>query len=458
MFKKLVVTILAVAFFSAGFSQQTKEEIQKKQQDLQRELSDLNNTLSKIKKSKTQSLGQLALVQRKIKAREELIRSINKELRRIDEEIDHNTEEISKYRRELDTLKQNYAKNLVFAYKNRSNYDYLNFIFSANTFNDALKRIAYLKSYKQYRETQVDNIVKTQELLQKKISSLASSKTEKSSTLKEQGQQLQKMEDDRKEKDQVVKELKGREKDIASEIADKEKTRRKLQQALQVIIRREIEEAKRKERERQEQLAKQAEEERKRKAAEQTAANQTNANRPAAKDEVAKNTPPPAAATTSAKPAPKTNRSYSPFESTEEGLTMSLNFENNKGQLPWPVSAGFVSIHFGTYEIPGTSLKGSSDGIDISLPAGSTVRSVADGQVSSVFDLGGEQTVVIRHGKYFTTYSHLSSVSISKNDNVKAGTVIGKSAADENGEGLLTFMVSNDKGGFLNPESWLKPR
>lgn len=450
MCKKLVFTFLVIFIATAGYSQQTKEEIQKKQQDLQRELADLNNTLSRIKKSKTQSIGQLTLVQKKIKAREELIRNISKELRKINDEIYTNSLEINKYRQELDTLKANYAKSLVFAYKNRSSYDYLNFIFSANTFNDAVKRIAYLKSYKQYRETQVDNIVKTQQLLQSKINALANSKTEKNSTLKEQGQQLQKMEDDRKEKDQVVKQLKSQEKGLASQIADKEKTRRKLQQALQVIIRREIAEAKRKEKERQEQLAKQAEEERKKNAAAQANA--------AGADNVAKNAAPentPVAKTTT---PPKSNRSYSPFESTEEGLTMSLNFENNRGQLPWPVNSGFVSIHFGVYEIPGTSLKGSNDGIDISLPAGSTVKSVADGEVASVFDLGGEQTVVIRHGKYFTTYSHLGSVSVNKNDNVKAGTVIGKSAADQNGEGLLTFMVTNDKGGFLDPESWLKPR
>lgn len=435
MFKKLVIIFLAAAITTTGFSQQTKEEIQKKQQDLQRELADLNSTLSQIKKSKTQSLGQLALVQRKIKAREELIRSINKELRKIDEEIGSNTLEINRYRKELDTLKANYARSLVFAYKNRSSYDYLNFIFSANSFNDALKRIAYLKSYKQYRETQVDNIVKTQQLLQSKITSLASSKTEKSTTLQEQGKQLQQMEDDKKEKDAVVKQLKSKEKDIAAQISDKEKNRRKLQQALQVIIRREIEEAKRKER--------LAEEERKKQLAAQQSQGQSAAQ---GSDNIAKNTP------------AKTNRTYNPLESTGEGLTMSLNFENNRGNLPWPVNSGVISLHFGVNELPG-GLKTSSDGIDISTPPGSSVRAVADGQVVSVFDLGGEQAVVVRHGKYFTTYSHLASVSINKGAEVKAGTTLGRAALDDSGQqGLVTFVVTNDKGGFLDPENWLKSR
>ena len=110
MFKQLVVLLIVLATAVTAFAQQTKEEIQKKQQQLQRELADLNSTLADIKKSKKQSLSQLALVQRKIKAREELVNSINKQLRNIDEEIYHNNLDIYRYKKELDTLKANYAK------------------------------------------------------------------------------------------------------------------------------------------------------------------------------------------------------------------------------------------------------------------------------------------------------------------------------------------------------------
>ena len=127
-------------------AQETKEDIQKKQQQLQREIDDLNNTLQQIKSSKKQSLGQLALVQRKIAARNELINSINKDMHRLDDNIYLDQIQINHLNLELDTLKMNYAKSLVFAYRNRSNYDYLNFIFSATSFNDAIKRIKKLQA------------------------------------------------------------------------------------------------------------------------------------------------------------------------------------------------------------------------------------------------------------------------------------------------------------------------
>ena len=76
MIKKLLVVFLCLITVAVN-AQDTKEDIQRKQQQLQKEIADLNKTLGEIKSSKKQSLGQLALVQRKIAARNELKNSIN---------------------------------------------------------------------------------------------------------------------------------------------------------------------------------------------------------------------------------------------------------------------------------------------------------------------------------------------------------------------------------------------
>lgn len=464
MIKKIIFLFLFSSFSAGLFAQQTKEELQRKQQDLLREIRDLNATLKNIRSNKKRSLANYNLVKRKISAREELIQNINKDLRILDNNIYKNTLEINRLRRELDTLKQEYAKSLVFAYKNRSNYDYLNFIFSASTFNDAIKRITYLKSYRQYREQQVANIEKTQDLISDKIATLNNSKNEKSLALKDQNNALKDLEVDKKEQNEEVNKLKSQEKDFAAELRKREKDRMQMQNAISAIIRRELAEARKK----AEALAKQkkaAEDERKKRLAEQQrqerlARQQADANnntnnrnvpsKPAVEDE-----PVTSGVATS---KPKTSRVYSDLESTEEGRASSINFETNRGRLPWPVDAGIPTIHFGPYTIPGTQLKGKSDGLTISVPLGASVKVVADGEVSSVFDLGGEQVVTVRHGKYFTSYSHLSSVNVSKDQQVRPGTVVGRAAANDNGEGEVVFMVTNERSVFLNPEQWLRGR
>jgi septal ring factor EnvC (AmiA/AmiB activator) len=451
MLRKLLFVFFCLITISV-YAQDTKEEIKAKQQQLQKEIDDLNNTLSQIKSSRKQSLGQLALVQRKIAARTQLINTINKDMRRLDDNIYLDQLQINHLKLQLDTLKQNYAKSLVFAYKNRSNYDYLNFIFSATTFNDAIKRVAYLRSYRQYRETQVSTIQKTQDLIANKIDVLNSNKVEKRGALTEQSKQLNVLQDDKKEQSQVVAQLKGKESEIASQIKARQRNQQKLKSALQVIINREIAEARK--RAEAEAKAKAALEAKRKAAATNNDAVASNDN---SKSNVTASPSTNDAGSNTTTAAPKTNRVYSPFESTAEGLTESINFEKGRGSLPWPVNSGYVSIHFGAYSIPGTSLKGNSDGITISLPVGATVKSVADGEVSAVFDVDGHPAVVVRHGKYFTAYSNLSSVQVSKGTEVHAGTVIGKADNGQSGDGEVGFSVSNGSG-FLNPESWLRAR
>lgn len=436
MNKKIILLFVLFLVCGASLFAQSKEELQQKQKALLKEISNLNETLKEIRHNTKKSLANYNLVKRKIAAREELIHSINKDMHILDNNIYLSQLEINRLKRELDTLRQEYAKSLVFAYKNRSNYDYLNFIFSASTFNDAVKRITYLKSYRQYREQQVANIEKTQELINNKIASLNNSKNEKNLALQQEGQQLKVLEEDRKEQNEVVTKLKGQEKDLATQIKKREKERQQTQAALTAAIRRDQAEA------------------RKRAEAQRLADLERKKREAAANPAKPNNTGDVAVTPTK----PKSQRSYSPLESTEESQAQSINFETNKGRLPWPVDAGTPTIPFGNYTIPGTKLVGRSDGITISLPVGAAVKAVADGEVSSVLDLGGEQAVLVRHGKYYTTYSHLSSANVNRGQQVRAGTVLGRAAANEEGEGEVQFLISSEKGAFLNPTSWLRGR
>ena len=77
---------------------------------------------------------------------------------------------------------------------------------------------------------------------------------------------------------------------------------------------------------------------------------------------------------------------------------------------------------------------------------------VFDGTVSIIFNVGDVMAVMIRHGKYFTTYSNLSAVSVSKGQAVKTGQQLGK-VADI---GQLEFVLSDEKDHLYDPEKWLR--
>ena len=151
----------------------SRDDLQKQAQTLQKELDDLNRLLDQTKNNKKSSLAQLALIRNKISKRQALINGIAKQVKVLDDAILSNQKDVKRLNNELDTLKLRYAKSIVFAYQSRSGYEYLNFLFSAGSFNDAVKRITYLKSYRQNRETQAMAIGLSENNLKSKINILS---------------------------------------------------------------------------------------------------------------------------------------------------------------------------------------------------------------------------------------------------------------------------------------------
>ncbi|HKH61805.1 MAG TPA: peptidoglycan DD-metalloendopeptidase family protein [Flavitalea sp.] len=420
-----VLLVLVFTIMLAGVSTaQNRSELEKQRSEIQREIEDVKRSLSQTKKNRKESLGQLALLQKKLRLREAAINNINQQINVIQGNINQSRNEISRLKRELDTLKVQYEKSVVYAYKNRSNYDFLNFIFSAASFNDALKRVEYLKSYRSYREQQSTNIKNTQALLQNKISTLELTRREQNEVLSKQQKEKMVLVEEKKEKDVVVSKLKSREKELSKELSSKQKADNKLRASIKAAIDREI------------RLARQKalEEENRKKAA------SPEVTRPAAtvrKEDVAKK--------------------RSVFDDVPGGEIISDNFEKNRGKLPWPVDKGHIKIGYGTYSIPETKLKGNNPGLTLETEEGSSVKAIFDGDVISVFDVDGESNVIIRHGKYFTTYGRLSSTSVSKGQKVKTGQVVGRASSNEDGNGEIEFLLMEENR-KLDPALWIRRR
>lgn len=435
--RRYLMMFFAVLSLSAAWAQvpaQSREELEKQKRQIQQEIDELQQAQNAIKKDKKASLGQLNLIQSKIRKRNAVIGTINSQVSLIDNSINTNTREIVRLKKQLDTLRYQYGKTIEYAYKNRSSYDMLNFIFSASSFNDAVRRVSYLKSYRGYRDQQVANIHSTSDQLSGKIKVLSDNKKEKSQVLQEQTKQMKILESEKQEQNAFVSKLKSREKELEKEVAAKKRVERGLQNAIAAVIRREIEAAKRK-----------SEEEARRNAA--AAAANAAANK-------ANNTPPPA---TSAPKVSAPARKETYLESTPEVTKVSVSFEKNQHNLPWPVDKAQITAPFGPHKVEELGITEDNIGITIATVAGSNVKAVFEGTVSAVYDVAGSQTVTLKHGKYFTTYYNLTGVSVSKGQEVKMGQVIGRAGTNDDGDGEILFVVNADKA-FVNPANWLKSR
>lgn len=372
---------------------QSKKDLEAQKDQIQKDIIYKNKLLEETKKNKELSVSQLVLLNKKISSREDLIRTINREIRAIDKQIEETNMLISSMEKDLQNLKEEYAKMVYYAYKNKSSYDKLMFIFSADDFNQAYKRLMYYQQYAKYREHQAEMIKKTQEALNGKIKELQQIRLEKQALLNQERSERNSLAKEKTEKQGVVNALQNDEKKLKAEIDKKKKEAVKLQKAIQKMIEEEI-----------------------------------------------------------AREKAKGKEALTP-----EAKALSDNFALNKSKLPWPVEKGEITGKYGKQAHPilkGIEIQ--NNGIDISTTKGAMARAVFDGEVTKVMIIPGVgKVVMVRHGEYYTVYSNLKETFVQKGDKVKTKQEIGTVITDEN-KGLteVHFEIWKRQT-IMNPVDWI---
>jgi septal ring factor EnvC (AmiA/AmiB activator) len=446
MIKSFFFLLLSFFIGYSSLAQSTaQQELEKQRLELKREIEQTQELLDKNKKNTKESLGQLSLINRKLNLQENIIENISKDINLLDNSIYKSQRDINRLQVLLDTLKQEYAKSMLYAYKNRSSSDFLNFIFSASSFNDAIKRVTYLKSYRNYRELQGDNILRTKVLLNQNIEALTGNKIKKGEVLQTQSKELSLLETQQQEKNQIVKNLKQQGKELNNQISAKKKQMQKVSNAIAAAIKRAQEMA------RKEALAKALEEKAKRDAAERAAEKNKLAIEKGNTAVIAKPAP-----LKPEKALPISVRQESILLGNDAEVKLNANFISNKGTLPWPVDKGYMIMRFGPQKLD-IGVTVDNPGITIGSEIGTSVKALFDGEVSSVTNIENMQVVIVKHGAYFTTYSNLSGVHLSRGQDIRTGQVVGKVAPNDEGIGSIDLIISNEKSN-LNPEGWLRRR
>jgi murein hydrolase activator len=453
LFAFLLLSVTTFAQVQYVTLQPTKAQLEAKRKEIQDAISETEKELDAIKSNKKATMGELSALQNKLALRQRQIGTINDELSDIDNTIKSSSKEIGTMKQKLELLKVRYAQSIRYAYETRSSYDMLAFLFSSSDFNDAMRRMKYLKKFREFRKEQVDQIHTTQTELQRKILMLNKQKAQKDELLNDQVQQKQVLVKETEQKDQVIQELKGKESELMKEIEKSKKESARLNRYIQEVIERE-----------QAKAIKLAEaEEAKRKAAETAAAAKERA-----ATTTANNNNPNKESVLPAPPVPRElprarvpERETQPLLSTPNDIALSSDFEGNKGKLYWPVSQGVITDHFGAHPHPlAPKVMIDNSGIDIQTSPGAQVHAVFEGVVSSVFStVGDNQTIIIKHANYFTVYSNLTNVLVQKDQHVTTKQALGTVLNNDEGVPVIGFQIwkaGGKKGSMkLNPEQWI---
>ena len=408
-----MLALVGLSFSMQGQQPTQKEKLEQRKTQLQDEIEVANGILKKTQKDKELTLSQVRALDKKVKAREELIRTVQAQITNSDREIRRQKNEIARLDGEIKTLKEKYAGMIREAQKRGTPSSALAFVFASDDLQQALKRLYFLRQYSGFRQTQVEEIKALQAEKAKAITAIEAEQGRKRQLLGQEVAQKQELVAEKSQQEAAVAKLKKKESQIATDIKKKRSELQKLEKQIQKII--------------QDELKRQREAARK----------QAEAQNPGS--------------TTQA------GSSSTSFALTPEGAALAKDFASNKGKLPWPVERGIITQNFGENPVPGTSgVTIKNPGVDIGTPSKSGVRAVFNGEVSTVVRIpGANRVVLIRHGNYFTVYSNLDEVYVKTGDKVTTKQSIGRVAADpETGESTLHFELWMDTNN-QDPKPWL---
>ena len=422
----------------------TKEQYEAERQKILDAINETQQQLDAIKNDKKATMSQLRALQNKLADRQRLIGNINQQLDNIDNTIKTSSTEVGSLKQQLERLKIRYAQSIRYAYETRSSYDMLAFLFSSSNFNDAMRRMKYLKKFREFRKQQVEQIRITENQLQHKIGVLNAEKAQKDELLVSQVQQKQVLVKETDEQNKVIQDLKGKESQLLKEIEKNRKTAARIDNAIKTMIEREIKRVAEEERKKAELAAKTA-----------APAKPANPTKPGATEAPSANNNPPANPRTR---EPKTE--IQPLLSTPTDVALSANFEGNKGKLYWPVEKGYISDHFGVHpHAVEKQVMVKNSGIDIQTAPGAAARAVFDGVVTNIFSTGENYSVMIKHANYFTVYNNLIDVQVKKDQPVTVKQTLGSVGNNDDGIPTVNFQIwkVGSKGATttLNPEQWI---
>ncbi len=372
---------------------QSRQELEKQRLKIIKDIEKTSKALDNNKKTQEKNITQLKALEEQVNSRKSLINNLQSEVKLNEKLITQNESKIQELRQRHAALKDQYDKILRINYLKKLSNSKWSYLLSSESLNNLLVRWRYIHQFDQFTKQKMKEIQSLTGEIQLTNETIAQDREKNLKAMEQTTTNMKTLEKEQKEKDALVKKLALEEDKLKANLKNREKEREKLNVAIEKIIIAALEKAREKEKS-DEKLVKKKE-------------------------------------------------------------VDNSGFAKNKGALSWPVSKGKITGAFGTHPHPTIkNVQISNNGIDFTLPSGDNVVCVYDGEVVGVTNIPGfKNMVIIKHGSYYTVYSKLDNVIISKGQQIKRGQTIGNVELNEEGVAEVHFELWKDKS-KMNPQPW----
>lgn len=387
-----LLLMITLSFYCVNSYGQDIKSLENEIINSKKQIEKAEQMIKSNKNNETSNVEKLALIRSQMQNRQRIVSTMNKQRDLVTNNIGSNNSTVRRLQAEYSELRGQYADMMVMGYKNYLFSNSLLFLFAAKDFNELQMRIYYIRRVSNLRyqlSIQID--AKAGDIITQS-DSLKVKKKELEVIVSSTKKEISSLDSDSKRYNETLESIKQDRKKLYADIKKNQDNIRKLQSKIQSII---AEEA-RKERERQRGASK---------------------------------------------------------ETKDKYLAESSEFTKFKGSMISPCEEGIVIERFGRHPHPiQKNLEVENKGVNFQVPQNTKIRSVFDGVVTKIFFLQGlNNSVMVRHGDYITTYSGLTEVSVQVGDIVKKGQTLGKIS----GQNCILHFELWKGTTNLNPETWV---
>jgi septal ring factor EnvC (AmiA/AmiB activator) len=412
----LIIFAIGITFNSYGQSNSKVKELEMQRNKLELEMTESKRLLSSTQKDVDSQLAQLSALTAQIKKQKLFVNRLDADVRAIDNEIKNIEEQMTTLKIELERRRKHYAHALQLMSHKNSFENRLMFLLSANSFNQMIRRMRYLREYSEFQQKQGEELMVKQKELDNKRIELKQTYQAKKELLAKRVKEKQELDRQEAELKKITNSLKKKQENIRKRIAQQQREHNSLNEQIERIIEAEI-----------------------------------------AKQETTQRKKENKSSETSTKKSEGTMPAYRENAADKK---LSGSFESNKGKLPIPITGPYlVTSHYGVNYVQNMkNVKFNNHGIDIRGQKNCYARSVFDGTVSYIFEhpqIQGSYIVMIRHGQYISAYFHLTALKVKTGDKVKINQQLGTIRPDISGNYTMQFQLRHGTQS-LDPSQWIK--
>lgn len=415
--KRLLCYIIALVALNFTYAQTNPKvkEMESQRYKLEQQLAESRKLLSSAQKDIDGQLAQLSALTAQIKKQKQFVARLDADVKAINRELKSIEEQIRALQAELERRREHYAKALQMMTNKNTFENKLMFLLSAESFNQMVRRMRYLREYSNFQQKQGEQLIAQQQDLENKRIELEQTREAKKTLLAKRIEEQKQLDKQQAEQNKLVAGLKKKQKEIRNRMVAQQRERDKLNHEIERIIEEELR------------------------------AQETEQRKQSSKGEE------PATA--------KGDKTMPAYKERAVDRKLSGSFESNKGKLPVPITGPYLlTSRYGVNYVEGLkNVKFNNHGVDVRGQEGCSARAIFDGTVSFVFEhpqVPGSFIVMVRHGQYISAYFNLTALKVKKGDKVKINEPLGLVITDVAGNCTMQFQLRKDKQS-MNPELWV---